>query len=297
MNFFKLIKHKFIIILWLLKRPKNSLDYTALSFASLAARWRGEIYPVLSYIGMFEVLRQNKFKGNFLELGGGYSTILAQNFFGENVIYRSVDVYPKKYYRILNSISATNSFLNNIERIDRLTVPLADANISFKKIKHELSHYNRNELELALQKFCKSKNGRIDYDSVMLMLKLIFEDNYDSLTNFYKEHPSYKDEISFYNDYKNDIGFCNEIRDSNLRLDAVFYDCGEISSIAEWYATSELIPVGGYALFHDIFFPKSIKNFLLAVNIYLSDDWKILYLDDVSEQGALLAERITLNAE
>ena len=43
-------------------------------------------------------------------------------------------------------------------------------------------------------------------------------------------------------------------------FDAVFYDCGEFSTLPEWTLTSGRIRPGGLAIFHDVHFPKSVKT-------------------------------------
>lgn len=54
----------------------------------------------------------------------------------------------------------------------------------------------------------------------------------------------------------------------------------------------KLIKIGGFALLHDIYYPKSVKNFLVAGLIAVSEDWEIVYTDTVSQQGALVAKRV-----
>ena len=49
---------------------------------------------------------------------------------------------------------------------------------------------------------------------------------------------------------------------------------------------------GSYALLHDIYYPKSIKNFLVAIYLELDDSWEILYLDNASPQGGLVAIKL-----
>lgn len=74
-------------------------------------------------------------------------------------------------------------------------------------------------------------------------------------------------------------------------FDAVFFDCGEFSTMAEWNLLHERIRPGGLAMFHDVFFPKSIKSFLLCAVLCASPDWEILYVDRTTPQGLVVARR------
>jgi predicted O-methyltransferase YrrM len=75
------------------------------------------------------------------------------------------------------------------------------------------------------------------------------------------------------------------------QFDAVFFDCGEFSSPLEWELLRGRIRPGGLALFHDIYFPKSVKNFQVAAAIAASPDWEILHQDRSTPQGLLAARR------
>ena len=76
-NFFLLnVKHRLMLIYWLLKRPSTDLDLAGQSFLSLSARWHGEKLPIFTYFYMINYLNKSNFTGSLLEFGGGFSTIL-----------------------------------------------------------------------------------------------------------------------------------------------------------------------------------------------------------------------------
>ncbi len=74
-------------------------------------------------------------------------------------------------------------------------------------------------------------------------------------------------------------------------FDAVFFDCGEFSSMPEWTVLGKRIRPGGLAVFHDVYFPKSVKNFLVCAALAASPDWEILYRDRTTPQGLVVARR------
>tara|TARA_B100000212_G_scaffold271094_1_gene210522 strand:+ start:3306 stop:4199 length:894 start_codon:yes stop_codon:yes gene_type:complete len=282
----KQLKHKFYIFRWLYKKPNKDLDFLGHALLSIASRWEGEVEPVLTYISLFDVLRQNKFKGNFLELGGGYSTILLPVLFENAINLKSIDLYPAKYKRILNSSKNAKLFLSKLKIINKPTVTYKESIEGLEKIINYLSEIDERQLRENLSYFVTDKEILNDiYQSIK-------ENNF--LKKYIFEHPNFKSDYDFY--LKNNIlegeGFCSKEAKEDINYDAIFFDCGEISSVAEWLLLKDKIKKSGYAIFHDIFYPKSIKNFLVTTYIFNLNDWKVLYFDKVSPQGGLVAQRI-----
>ncbi|MDP7195252.1 MAG: hypothetical protein QF864_03550 [SAR202 cluster bacterium] len=87
-------------------------------------------------------------------------------------------------------------------------------------------------------------------------------------------------------------GFVDKILENNIEYDFIFFDCGELSSLVEWVLLENQIKIGGYSILHDIYFPKSIKNFLVASFINISKDWEVAYKDSSTTQGMLVAKEL-----
>ncbi len=285
-NFLKQLKHKFYIFKWLYKKPKKDLDFLGQALLSISSRWEGEVDPVITYISLFDILRQNKFKGNFLELGGGYSTILLPVLFKNSINLKSIDFNPAKYKRILNSSRNAKLFLNKLEIISKVTVTYRESIEALEKIVNYLSKIDEKNLRENLSNFVMDKEILND------ITKSIKENNF--IKKYIFEHSNFKSDYDFY--LKNNIldgeGECSKIAKEEIYYNAIFFDCGEISSVAEWLLLKDKICKSGYAILHDVFYPKSIKNFLIATYILNSIEWKILYFDKVSPQGGLIAQRI-----
>jgi hypothetical protein len=291
MNFIKLILHKFKIYLWLFKIKTKPLDFLGASFLSMAGRWHGELNPILSYIPMFDLLRQNKVSGEFLELGGGYSTVLAANMLDPTLIkIRSVDLNPDKYNRILNSISSRQNFLKSIDNVERPTVSLEEAFTGLESVRQKLQTFGADPVHKALAKY-----AHIPADELQSLVSAIFSNDGGILKSFIVSHSSYADDLKFYEatNYVKGEGFCTSLKKSGYAADAIFFDCGEVSSIGEWAILEDAIKVGGYALFHDIYYPKSIKNFLIVAYVDLAPNWKVCYVDKISPQGGLVALKLS----
>lgn len=279
--------HKLRIYAWLLRSRQAPLDYLSEAWISIAARWNTELNPMLSYTGMFDILRQEKFKGHFLELGGGYSTILLPNMLDmKNVTLTSVDLNPSKYDRILNSVYTRNEFLKTIENIRQPTVSLDEVFLGLEYLRLKLAKIDREKVYQSLKNFIQDQDNIIKE-----ILDSIYSNNGQALKRFIESHQNYTTDLKFYQitNAEHGTAYCANIAKQNLQLDAVFFDCGEISSIGEWSLLENQIRIGGYALFHDIYYPKSIKNFLIVTYISLSEQWRILYQDKISPQGAMVA--------
>ena len=124
-DFAKVVKHRLQIILWGLSPKSSSLDFYGEAVRSIAGRWHGEMPPMTTYHALFDILRQRDFTGTLLELGGGYSTILAKELFDDRLVkLTSVDFNPEKYHRILNSKRTSVNFLKTINNNIGNTYPL-----------------------------------------------------------------------------------------------------------------------------------------------------------------------------
>jgi predicted O-methyltransferase YrrM len=74
--------------------------------------------------------------------------------------------------------------------------------------------------------------------------------------------------------------------------DLIFFDSGELTSLIELLQLEKHISIGGLAIFHDIFFPKSIKNMIASAWISSNDDWRVLFREERTPQGLLIAQKI-----
>ena len=274
----KRLKHRLLLIKWLISQKKSNFDFVAEAFISVAARWHGEIDPIRTYLAMFSVLRLANFKGRIVEFGGGYSTVFASGFI--NIAIKditSVDFNPSKYDRILNSSRNAERFLSGINSKPRVSVTLQEVHESLQALLTFLDANQGLVLSASLARFGYKKD---------------FELN--QLSQDFTSHPSYKMETGFYSkfDAVSGSGFCREIIEEKLQFDAYFFDCGEISSIAEFWLLKDHMKNGDFVLLHDIYYPKSIKNFLVACYLCVDPDWKVIFEDNSSAQGGLVARKV-----
>lgn len=279
-----LLRHKLLLMKWVFSRSSTDLDFLGEAWLSCVANYRTEHDPIKSYELMFEAMRQRGFSGRMLELGGGYSTVVFNSVFtGTGASILSVDVNPSKYDFILNSRKCADRFLGSIDRVDELTVNLEDARWGIVSIIEELMSYPNDQVVLAVSKFID------DEHELQNVVKLLSTSSKSSLVEIVEQHANYISDLKFYESRPLEAGYCRKVVNESKVFDAIFFDCGELSSNAEWLLLKDSIPKGGFVLLHDVFFPKSIKNFLVAAYIELSDEWTVICTDMRSSQGALLA--------
>jgi len=285
----KAIKHRVQMFLWGLSTRDSSLDFYGEAVRSISGRWHGEMSPMTTYHALFDILRQRNFTGTLLELGGGYSTILAKELFDDGLVKLiSVDFNPSKYHRILNSKRTSANFLKTIDSIHEITVSFEEVQEALTDVVNRLLGYSKSDVQLCVLKFIN------DAQLADQFADYINQNDSGAICRAVTEHENFKSEIPFYQtfDAMKGVGACHRIAASETPINAVFFDCGEASSFAEFIALESRLTTGSYVLLHDIYFPKSIKNFLLAALLTIDPEWEVLYQDLVSPQGGLVAIKV-----
>lgn len=287
----KYIKHRLLLVMHRFSSVVTYEDALGEALDGVAGRWHGEIDPVFSYLVMMDYLKQSEISGEALELGGGYSTVLFCQLVDRlDLKLETVDINPDKYLRILPRKKIRDYVFSRVGRIDQLTVSLEEVEAAYGDyFLDATSQYNDEEFFAVLNKYT-----RYEDDGNAKEWRELIENKAD-LTKNLLGLPEFESEKSFYseNNALTGIGYCKSLVAASKKYDFIFFDCGEYSSLAEWAAMEGSIKKGGYALLHDIYYPKSVKNFLVATLIDLSPDWEIVYIDRVSAQGCLVAKKLT----
>lgn len=86
-------------------------------------------------------------------------------------------------------------------------------------------------------------------------------------------------------------GTLDELVSTREGWDLIWFDSGEVSSLVEWVKLKDYINPGGLAAFHDIYFPKSMKNIVPCASILAEPEWEVLTIDDSTKQGLLIARK------
>ncbi len=270
-------------------------DLMSSVWSSCANLQLGEQSPLIQYQVMLGLILQKGDIKRGLELGGGYSTVvLSKLALDQGVRITSIDINPAKYSAILQA-KTLRTFLFSL--IDVRSIP----SVSFQRI----ADYYQNEFPSVCQKIahcpdegilesyikpCDQKFGsymnldRMRYSNEFI--NRIAEQVYSN-TLFNKERRFFES-----SSISGDRDYIDEISDSEVEFDFIFFDCGELSSLVEFHYLEKRIPVGGYAFLHDIYFPKSIKNYVVSVLLEMAANWEIVYRDTSTPQGFLAARKV-----
>ncbi len=114
------------------------------------------------------------------------------------------------------------------------------------------------------------------------------------LLDMFSTKRNFDNEIAFMAaaESRGESGVINKLIAKGRSWDLIFFDSGELSSMIEWTMLKDRIEIGGFAAFHDILFPKSIKNIIPCAAVMADPDWDVVFLDDSSKQGLLIAKRL-----
>lgn len=267
-------------------------------FRKLSTQNRRQFHCVLQYVQFINYLKQEKSLRCGLELGAGYSTLLLSALSDKrSVEIFSVDADVEKLKKMFGSII----FL----KIDNSLNIIPDYSISYEELK---DFYNKKHNKIAgistfdisnhVKSFINNNTSGLHRDDIKNQeeyLKFFFDDkgNLHFNKKFININNRFNNELKLLETKKtNKEGAIDKILNKVDSFDFIFFDCSEYSSLLEWNKLHNKIRKGGYAIFHDIYFPKSIKNFISCASVDASKNWKIMYKDNSTIQGLLIAKRI-----
>jgi predicted O-methyltransferase YrrM len=264
-----------------------------------------ELNVFYSYLRGFYLLFLDSSIKNILEIGGGQSTSLLSKFgqrFGWNIT--TIDMNPESIKLKIRSQVDTEDTMKNIkfrkgvsistEQIKNFYTNGIDkiGNISFEVALEAAKEF----IEITMDSKRIEKVNKIfnfeKFEGNNLIEKILA--NKKNLAELIEIYRTDGDELSFHekNSLEEFDPLLKKIMDEES-IDVVFLDSGEFSSMPEWEIVEPSLRVGGYVILHDIFFPKSFKNWLVAGSIMVNPCYNVLFIDETTPQGLLVAQRIS----
>lgn len=242
---------------------------------------------------------------NVLELGAGFSTVLFAQLarFRKCKVY-SIDIAFDGLWSHIRNTRFYDVVKNNISFLEGSSISKSDFNtfydgtpkchlggVAFELIRNNLHKYVRTEF--GLRKWKKLKEVLSVNDIEHIDIKEIFfsEKGLIFPEKILKMYSGELDEFDYFQKKKDERGLLNKLTSEVEYFDLIFFDSGEFSSYPEWIILKDYIRKGGVAVFHDIYFPKSFKNFLVCAAVYSDPEMEILYQDEDTPQGLMIAVR------
>lgn len=246
---------------------------------------------------------------NVLELGSGYSTFLLSRLAEQRgFTVHSVDVSFDTFDRCAQLASGTKFEAGPVNKLRGTSITKAEfkalydqgtwpsyAGRTIKELKPFMSEFIRididrrkfDELQTTLN-FGETTADLLDHITKSNELRLTPE-----LTAPFSADRLFDNEITFFD--RSDLGakgVVDKELGQNLLFDAIFFDSGEFSGCVEFLKFKDRVRTGGLAAFHDIYLPKSFKNFLVCAVVKADPAWKVIYQDESTAQGMLIAIKV-----
>lgn len=242
---------------------------------------------------------------SILELGAGLSTGLFANYArvtGARVQTIEVDFDPMWSY--VGGTNLESLVTDYIELHQGATITSDKLNSFYQTPKTSLGNVPVTKFAHILERFtcphprCKQINNLENWNGKSIE-NLIVEEKGKllfpmPLLNMYSSGRYFDNEVAFLDKIasKGSSGLLHNFLTEGQTWDFIFFDSGELSSIVEWEELKNHIQIGGIAAFHDIFFPKSIKNFVVCASLMGDPNWKPIFIDQTTAQGGFVVQRI-----
>jgi predicted O-methyltransferase YrrM len=244
---------------------------------------------------------------NILELGAGISTVLFSDYAERTgTSFYSIDT---SFDRVLK-ICARNQ--KRLATVERFTCFVNGATVSGQSLEDFYNTGHKSLCSVPTDQLLSVANHFIDrnirHQRYAPLEKTLNESNWDAtrlfqhegmlkfsrpLLDHFSEHTNFASMRIFLSKCEQE-GHGDIIENQGLNetdWDMILFDCGELTSLLEFQLLSSSIRPGGFAVFHDIFFPKSFKNFIACAIVSTSPQWEIIHIDNSTIQGLLIAQK------
>jgi hypothetical protein len=254
-----------------------------------------------SYLKAFSFLFYSDGIKQIIEIGAGHSTLIF-SFFAKRTgcQVKTIDMNPEAIIGKLRNQSLVDS-LDNIEFIRGASVSCENLLSYYENGISSINGIRLNEVLKNVDPFINLKMDNRKEFKVTQALDIKKLNSKSLLQKFNSEKLFTEEFLKIYRTDFDELAYC-ESHNSNKGVleslladgetDMVFLDSGEFVSLVEWQIVSEQLRKGSYVCLHDIYFPKSYKNWLVCASIKASKDWEILYTDTTTPQGLMLAKKI-----
>lgn len=263
------------------------------------------------YIHLYNIMASLSKLENVLEIGAGYSTVILALLARERNFRPHVIDYG--FDRVLTAVSKTKFagvVEDYVERHEGTSITGKTLTDFYQRMEtgesfcgvplQEVLRNARENFDVTLdaRKVPKVAKVTLAHPSIegiwQELVKSPFLIGTKKLLDVYSDQGDYKNEIQFLDGAKpgKEYGILNKLLDKCREFDAIFLDSGELAGNPEFEMVVNRIRIGGIIGLHDVFFPKSYKNFLPCGYLRSSPDWSVIHDDKSTRQGMFVAKRI-----
>lgn len=256
-------------------------------------------------------LRLSNFAHSFgcesiLEIGAGLSTaIWAEHARRRGATVTSIDADFDRFERWITGTRHEQVIDNHVETREGMSITAADLSEFYANSRATFGGLSVARLAPELERFARGWGCPMDRIRVADSLAprsdwsvrdIVVSDGHlhipDALLNLYvKGFNTFESLLDAMADANTD-GVLRALADDGRRWDMVWLDSGEPASMVEWLQVKDRVTPGGLAAFHDVFFPKSMKNFVVGASLLADPEWEVLFVDTSTSQGLLVARHL-----
>ncbi len=255
----------------------------------------------VEYIRSFSFLFYEDIK-LVLEIGAGHSTLIFASLAKKmGCKVKTIDMNPEAIIKKVHDQALADEIFDNVDFVRGASVSCDELTSYFDGTISKIGNVNIEDvidnvdsfidLEMDNRKEGKVKEalGIANLNSESLKENLLNNEKFaKELIQIYRTDA---DEFNYCSKNSGNKGVLSDLLDGES-VDAVFLDSGEFVSLVEWEIVAKKLRKGGYVFLHDIYFPKSFKNWLVCASIAADPEWEILYQDKSTPQGMMLAKKL-----
>lgn len=242
---------------------------------------------------------------SILEIGAGLSTAIWAEYGKENdADVTSIDADFDRFSRWITGTRHQQTIDEYVDQREGLSIESGDLREFYGQSHTEFAGTPVGEIEAEIDRFARATG--CPASRIKAMNTIAGERNWSvsdiiiadgslrfpkSFLDFYvKGHETLDDLIETMENTPN-TGIIDDLTEETDGWDLVWLDSGEVSSMVEWLKIKDHINSQGLVALHDVFFPKSMKNFVVAASLFSDPEWEVLLLDPSTKQGLLIAQR------
>lgn len=249
------------------------------------------------------LVRSNTNVPKVLEMGAGLSTVIFSkllNNHGETI--KTIDAFSHDAIQTNSRGTSVNfdlSELKNCEIIEGITIGYDELNDFYQSPRSSLISLSHDEVVSNLDYFINMSMDDRKYQQINRLLDLKYFSPSLVKNYFIKNSLFVNDLFASYRTDKDEFEFLKNHNGKPVLTDAlksyapniIYLDSGEYSSNIEFNIINEVAKKGTLLIVQDIFFPKSIKSFLIASALMSSDSWRVLWIDRTTPQGMIICRK------
>ena len=249
------------------------------------------------------LVRASSIVPRVLEMGAGLSTVIFSTILdklGEKI--KTIDAFAYDAIQ-LNSRGTSDCFnlsdFKNCDIVKGITISHEELDEFYRSPYSTLLSLSHEEVVCHLDLFINLSMDDRKYQKINQILNCNYLTSSLVKKFFLQKGLFLNDLLTAYRTESDEFDFLKKSHDSpvlksileSYSPNIIYLDSGEFSSNLEFNHIDEISKKGTLLIVQDIFFPKSIKSFLIASTLMISERWRVLWVDRTTPQGMMICKK------